>query len=111
MNLAATLLGPLYDLYIAALGESVGIIVSYVTLLGLASLIWWGFANRNDIISGFDLRGATIGNMVLLFLLTFVIYFVAFDYLGFPMIGSLTVAVSSTLLFHWTISTLEGEPV
>ncbi|MDP7043496.1 MAG: hypothetical protein QF807_05710 [Candidatus Thalassarchaeaceae archaeon] len=111
MNLAATLLGPLYELYVAALGDSVGIVVGYATLLGLASLIWWSFANRNDIISGFDLRGATIGNMVLLFLLAFVIYFVAFDYLGFPILGSLTVAISSTLLFHWTMSTLEGEPV
>jgi hypothetical protein len=49
--------------------------------------------------------------MVLLLLLTFVVYFVALDYFGFPKIGSLTVAVSSTLLFHWTMSTLEGKPV
>ena len=111
MNIAATLLGSLYDLYVAALGESVGTIAGYATLLGLASLIWWGLSNRDDIISGLDLRGATISNIVLLLLLTFVVYFVALDYFGFPNIGSLTVAISSTLLFHWTMSTLEGEPV
>lgn len=111
MNLASTLLGPLYELYITALGESVGVIVSYVTLLGLASLIWWSLANRDSIISGLDLRGATIGNVILLLILTFVIYFVASDHLGFPMVGSLTVAISSTLLFHWTMYSLEGEPV
>lgn len=111
MNPAATLLGPLYDLYVAALGENIGGVVSYATLLGLVALVWWCLANRDDIVSGLDLRVGTIGNMVVLILLTFVIYVVASDNLGFPMVGSLTVAVSTTLLFRWTMTSLEGESV
>lgn len=111
MNPVAVLLGPLYELYIAALGEKVGVVVSYTTLLGLIALIWWCLANRNEIIYELNLRPTTIGNMIMLLLLTFVIYVVVLDNFGFPVVGAIIVAVSSTLLFHWTMTAFEGEPI
>ena len=111
MNAASALLGPLYDLYISALGNSVGTLVSYVTLMCIIAFFGWILMKRNEIISGLDIRGATIKNMCVLLILTVVVYALASDYLGFPMLGALTVALSSTLLFSWTMTALEGEPV
>ena len=111
MNPAAALLGPLYDLYIAALGNGVGTIVSYVTLLAIISLIAWALSNRNEIINGLDIRGATIKDLAIFILLTGAVYAVASDYLGFPVVGALTTAVSSSIFFRWTMTALEGEPV
>ena len=111
MNPAASLLGPLYELYVAALGDTVGNVVGYVTLIGIIALVWWCVNNRDDLISGFDLRLATIGHAVILIILTIVIYVVASDNLGFPFLGSITVAVSTALFCRWTMNTLEGELV
>ena len=41
MNPAQSLLGPLYTLYVSALGQTVGMIVGYVTLVGITALVWW----------------------------------------------------------------------
>ena len=67
--------------------------------------------NRDDLVSGFDLRLATISHAVILIILTIVIYVVASDNLGFPFLGSITVAVSTALFCRWTMNTLEGELV
>jgi hypothetical protein len=110
MNPAASLLGPLYNLYVAALGPTVGMIVGYATLVGIFALVWWCLANRNEVISGLDLRFATIGNMILLSLLTIVLFVVMSSTFGFPFIGALTMAVSSTIFFHWCMTNFEGKP-
>ncbi len=111
MNPAAALLGPLHNLYISALGNTVGMIISYLTLLVMVAFMAWLLMNRNEVIEGLDIRGATIKNMVVFVLLTCVVYAVASDYLGFPMVGALTIALSSTLFYRWTMTALEGEPV
>lgn len=111
MNLGASLLGPLYDLYVAALGQSVGEAVSYLTLVALAALGWWLVTNRQGIISGLDLRGAVIWEWMKILIVAVLLYFVTIETLGFPPIGALTVAVCITWLYNWTMTSLEGEPV
>lgn len=111
MNLAASLLGPLYNLYVSALGQTVGMIVGYVTLVGIFALIWWLLANRNEIISGLDLRLATIGNMIVLILLSGILYVVMSSSFGFPFIGAISMTLSSVLLVHWCMTNFEGEPI
>ena len=68
-------------------------------------------SNRNEIINGLDIRGATIKDLAIFILLTGAVYAVASDYLGFPVVGALTTAVSSSIFFRWTMTALEGEPV
>jgi len=109
MNLAQTLLGPLYDLYVSALGQTVGMIVGYVTLLGISALIWWLIANRNEVISGLDLRLATIGNMLFLSLSGVILYFVMSTTFGFPFLGAITMTLTSLLFMHWCMTNFEGE--
>tara|TARA_B110000116_G_C16386013_1_gene380752 strand:- start:31 stop:366 length:336 start_codon:yes stop_codon:yes gene_type:complete len=111
MNPAQSLLGPLYNLYISALGQSVGMVVGYITLVGIAALVWWIMANRNEVISGLDLRVATIGNMIFLTLIGVVLYVVMSGTFGFPFIGAISMTVSSVLFMHWCMINFEGEPI
>ena len=111
MNLAASLLGPLYNLYVSALGQTVGMIVGYTTLVGIFALIWWLLANRNEVISGLDLRVATIGNMIVLILLGGILYVVMSSTFGFPFIGAISMTISSVLLVYWGMTNFEGEPI
>jgi|TARA_B110000196_G_scaffold86509_1_gene75019 hypothetical protein len=111
MNLAASLLGPLYNLYVSALGQTVGMIVGYATLVGIFALIWWLLANRNEVISGLDLRVATIGNMIVLILLGGILYVVMSSTFGFPFIGAISMTISSVLLVYWGMTNFEGEPI
>jgi|TARA_B110000881_G_C18578485_1_gene520149 hypothetical protein len=111
MNLAQSLLGPLYNLYVSALGQSVGMVVGYITLVGIAALVWWMMANRNEVISGLDLRVATIGNMIFLTLIGVVLYVVMSGTFGFPFIGAISMTISSVLFMHWCMTNFEGEPI
>ncbi|HIO86846.1 MAG: hypothetical protein CXX81_18420 [Methanobacteriota archaeon] len=111
MNIAQSLLGPLYDLYVSALGQTVGMIVGYVTLVGIFALVWWLLANRNEVISGLDLRVATIGNMIVLILLGGILYVVMSSTFGFPFIGAISMTISSVLLVYWCMTNFEGEPI
>lgn len=111
MNLAQSLLGPLYNLYISALGQTIGMIVGYVTLLGITALVWWVIANRNDVISGLDLRIPTIGYMIFLVLLGVILYVVMSSTFEFPFIGAISMTVTSVLFIHWCMINFEGEPI
>ena len=111
MNPAQSLLGPLYTLYVSALGQTVGMIVGYVTLVGITALVWWMLANRNEVISGLDLRVATIGNMLFLILLGAILYAVMSDTFGFPFIGAISMTLTSVLFIHWCMTNFEGEPI
>ncbi|MCS5526492.1 MAG: hypothetical protein NZ774_01385 [Candidatus Poseidoniales archaeon] len=111
MNIAQSLLGPLYNLYVSALGQTVGMIVGYITLVGIFALVWWLLANRNEVISGLDLRVSTIGNMIFLILLGTVLYVVMSSTFGFPFIGAISMTISSVLFVHWCMTNFEGEPI
>lgn len=111
MNLAASLLGPLYVLYVSALGQTIGMVVGYATLVGITALLWWVIANRNEVISGLDLRVATIGNMIFITLLGVILYTVMSGTFGFPFIGALSMTITSVLFFHWCMTNFEGEPI
>ncbi|HIG20900.1 MAG TPA: hypothetical protein EYQ78_09120 [Candidatus Poseidoniales archaeon] len=111
MNLAQSFLGPLYNLYVSALGQTVGMLVGYVTLVGIVALVWWIMANRNEVISGLDLRVATIGNMIFLTLIGVVLYVVMSGTFEFPFIGAISMAISSVLFMHWCMTNFEGEPI
>ncbi len=109
MNPAELLLGPLYNLYVSALGNTIGMVLGYVTLLGFICIILWSLNNHKDLISAFNLKPNSVGNYVFLIVLTLVLYFVISDTLGFPFLGSITVAVSGVIFYNWTINSLEGE--
>ncbi len=111
MNAAASLLGPLYDLYILALGGTIGMVVGYATLVGIFALLWWMIANRDEVISGFDLRAATIWSMIVVFGVGITLYFVMLEVFSFPSVGAIIVAASSALFYHWVMVNFEGEPV
>ena len=111
MNIAQSLLGPLYNLYVSALGQTVGMIVGYVTLVAIFALVWWLLANRNEVISGLDLRVATIGNMIFLILLGAILYVLMSSTFGFPFVGAISMTISSVLLVHWCMTNFEGEPI
>ena len=111
MNPAASLLGPLYNLYTSALGNSVGMVVGYATLIGIVALVWWTIANRDDVISGFDLRSATIGNYVILLVVGLALYYLVSQTFGFPIVGAIFVAAVSTILFHWCMTAFENETI
>jgi hypothetical protein len=110
MNPAASLLGPLYSLYEGALGSSAAWLLGQLTLVALLALGWWAVSNRNDIISGLDLRPRTIGSLAVLALFTGLLFIFFADTLGYPFEGAILVAASSTGLLYWCFVTLEGEP-
>lgn len=111
MNPAASLLGPLYDLNVAAFGASIGGVASYLTLGGIVALVWWAVSNHQSIISGLDLRAATIWNWLKVLFVGALLYFVSIGTFGFPFLGAVTVAVCSAWLYQWTMTNFEGETV
>ena len=56
MNPAASLLGPLYNLYEGALGPTGGWQLEQLTLLGSLARLWWVVSNRGEMIKGPDIR-------------------------------------------------------
>jgi hypothetical protein len=75
------------------------------------ALFWWAVSNREEIISGLDIRPKTVGSLAVLALFTGLFFFFFNDTLGFPVMGSIVVAASSIGFLLWCYVTLEGEPV
>jgi hypothetical protein len=111
MNPAASLLGPLYNLYEGALGSTGGWLLGQLTLVGFLALFWWAVTNREEIISGLDIRPKTVSSLAILAFFTSLFFFFFNDTLGFPIVGSIVVAASSIGFLLWCYVTLEGEPV
>jgi hypothetical protein len=108
--LADSLLGPLYSLYEGALGSTGAWVLGHLTLVGFLALVGWAVSNRDEIISGLDIRPRTVGSLVGLTLVTGLLFFFFSDTLGYPFIGAITVAASSMGFLLWCYVTLEGEP-
>ncbi len=96
-NLADPLLGPLYDLYVAALGDTAAWALGHLTLLAIVALVAWVLKNRHEVITNLDLRPRIIGGA-----LVFVGSFVAFTLVcnrlfGFPLVGAVLTSLPSVL--------------
>ena len=108
VNVAQELLGPLYALYVAALGEAGGWALGHLTLLGIIALVAWVLKNRHEVITNLDLRPRSIGGMLML-----IVSFVAFTLVctrsfGYPLGGAVLTSMSGVLFVLWTYRWLEG---
>ncbi len=110
-NLADPLLGPLYDLYVAALGDTAAWALGHLTLLAIVVLVAWVLKNRHDVITNLDLRPRTISGALVLVGSFIVFTLVCIRSLGFPIVGALVTSLSSVLFVYWCYRWLEGARV
>ena len=107
LNVACELLGPLYELYVAALGDTAAWALGHLTLLAIVVMVAWLLKNRNEVITGLDLRPRTIGGIIAIVVLFVGTTLIFTHSLGFPLVGSLFTSFSSVAFVFWCYRWLE----
>ena len=111
LNVACELLGPLYELYVAALGDTAAWVLGHLTLLAIVVMVAWLLKNRNEVITGLDLRPRTIGGIIIIIGLFIGTTLIFTRSLGFPLVGSLLTSFSSVAFVFWCYRWLEPARV
>lgn len=109
VNLAAPVLGDIYGLMVAALGDTVGWWVGHLALVGLLALIAWAVRNHEEIRHGFELSTMKVWSIIVVILVTVGQYWLYQTALGFPASGAFLTALSVSGYLFWQWYQLEPQ--
>ncbi len=106
VDLASPILGAFQDNLNDAFGAEMGWIFGHLLILLVIIILWQVWSNRKHIQTQSGWSKSTLSEMAILAIITLIQVVIYVNSFTFPMVESLGLAITSTLILRWFVNVL-----